>query len=101
MYTELIINEKSTQWMKGNYEYNHLFVRTTMAWIRDAYRANGYIYLERIYGLFGLRWNPYNENQCWILERDGELVFTEEIGGGSIDKFIIRISSSTDEKEES
>ena len=24
------------------------------------------------YELLGLRWDPYDENICWIFERDGE-----------------------------
>ena len=53
-------------------------------YIMDWYRAYGYIYLNKIYELFGLKWNPYNDNTYWIWERDGELeisiIYDEKLG---------------------
>ena len=39
---------------------------------RSVILCKGYIYLNTIYELLGLRWDPYDENICWIFERDGE-----------------------------
>ena len=50
-----------------------MFVKSQLMYVRDLYYAKGYIYLERIYDTLGIKWDPCNENTCWILNRDGEL----------------------------
>lgn len=30
-------------------------------------------FVSIIYEKLGIKWNPYNDNTCWVLERDGEL----------------------------
>jgi hypothetical protein len=72
MHITLTFDKNSSRWER-DYELNKLFIRTQLTFIQDLYETRGYIYLDTIYDLFGLRWNPYEENICWILERDGEL----------------------------
>ena len=56
-----------------NFEFNKVFVKAQCEYIKDLCKYQGYIYLNTIYELLGLKWNPYNENVCWVFERDGEL----------------------------
>lgn len=72
MHITITFDKNSPHWER-DYELNKLFVSTQLMFIRDLYEAKGYIYLDTIYDLFGLKWNPYEENICWVLERDGKL----------------------------
>ena len=93
MHLIITFNELSSLWDR-NAIYNELFVKAQVEYIMDRYRMNGYIYSEDIYRLFGIKWNPYDENKCWIYERDGDLKisFTSRIEGLSI---IIDITNDT------
>lgn len=68
----MIFDEKSPYWER-NFEFNKAFIKSQLMYIRDAYFVRGYVYLEYIYRIFGIKWNPNNENTCWIFNRDGEL----------------------------
>ncbi len=69
----IIYDKRSPYWKMDNFEFNKLFVKSQLNYARNLYRASGYIYLERLYTVLGVEWNPYAENKCWILKRDGEL----------------------------
>lgn len=68
----MIFDEKSPYWER-NFEFSKAFLKSRLMYVRDYYFVKGYIYLERIYGTLGIKWDPCNENTCWILNRDGEL----------------------------
>lgn len=72
MHIGIMFDKSSSSWEK-DFEFNKIFARSQLLYIRDRYRANGYIYLNTIYEKLGIKWNPYNDNACWVLERDGEL----------------------------
>lgn len=72
MHIGIMFDKSSSLWEK-DFEFNKLFAKSQLLYIRDRYRANGYIYLNMIYEKLGIKWNPYNDNTCWVLERDGEL----------------------------
>lgn len=92
MRINLIFDENSSLWEK-DFEYNKLLVKTQLMYIKDCYKATGYIYLNRIYELLKLNWNPYEQNSCWIYERDGELEITITTKDNSPDKIWIDISN--------
>lgn len=48
---------------------NHLFLQITENTINDRIRYNGYIYLNQIFELLGIRWDPNDENPC--IRNDG------------------------------
>lgn len=68
----MIFDEKSPYWDK-NFETNKAFAKFQRMNVRNLYFAKGYVYLECIYSIFGIKWDPCNENTCWILNRDGKL----------------------------
>ena len=68
----VIFDEKSPYWSK-NFEFNKAFLKSQLMYVRDYYFVKGYMYLKHIYDILGIKWNPFNENTCWILNRDGEL----------------------------
>lgn len=68
----MIFDEKSPYWGK-NFEENKSFLMCQLMRFRNLYIAKGYVYLEYIYNALGIKWDPHNENTCWILNRDGEL----------------------------
>ncbi len=72
MQITIRFDKDSSKWVDKNFEFNRLFVKTQHEYIKDLSKHQGYIYLNTIYELLGLRWDPYDENICWIFERDGE-----------------------------
>lgn len=73
MHITIMVDKNSSEWDEKDFEFNKLFVIAQQMYIVNRYRCQGYIYLNVIYELLGLNWNPHNENICWIYERDGEL----------------------------
>ena len=72
MQITIRFDKNSSKWVDENFEFYRLLVNTQHEYIKKLYKHQGYIYLNTIYELLGLRWNPYKENVCWIFERDGE-----------------------------
>ena len=83
MHIKIKFDKSSSEWYK-DFEYNKLFTRSSVSYLMDSYRVYGYIYLNQIYKQLGIKWNPYNDNICWIRERDGELeisiIYDEKLG---------------------
>ncbi len=72
MQITIRFDKNSSKWVDENFEFNRLLVKTQHEYIKDLCKHQGYIYLNTIYELLGLKWNPDNENVCWVFERDGE-----------------------------
>lgn len=72
MHIKIMFDKSSSSWEK-DFEFNRTFTKAQILYIMDYYRANSYIYLNKIYERFGIKWNPYDENICWVFERDGKL----------------------------
>lgn len=72
MHIEIRFDKSSSSWGK-DFEFNKMFAKAQLMYIMDCYKVKGYMYLNAIYETFGIKWNPYNDNACWVLERDGEL----------------------------
>lgn len=87
----IIFDEKSPHWSKDNFEFNKLFTRSQLNYAAELYRAKGYMYMEKVYDLFGIEWNPYMDNKCWILERDGELVWANVCDNKDRTKIVINL----------
>lgn len=73
MQITIRFDKNSSKWLDENFEFNKLFAKTQHEYIKALCKYQGYIYLNTIYELLGLKWNPYDKNICWIFERDGEL----------------------------
>ena len=91
MHTRIVFDENSSSWEKMNFEFNKLYARSQLIFIRDIYKVRGYMYLNTIYEDFGLIWNPYDENTCWIYERDGELELSIQYDEQSCSQIIIEV----------
>ena len=66
MEIRLIFDEKSSMYFNGNNDYNLMWLIRVKAHIEDMLRFRGYMYLNQIYDLYGLRWNLENENPYLI-----------------------------------
>lgn len=59
--TELSFDENSMYWME-DHEYNKIFIDKTEKEINEFIESKGYIYLNQIYELLGIPWDPEKEN---------------------------------------
>ena len=99
MNVEIIFDETSRLY-ENNIDYLKLLLYQQGGYIKDTYKAKGFIYLSNIYEILDMKWNPYNTNDCWILERDGFLDITiKTITKDSPSKFIISISNTNEKSE--
>lgn len=71
MKFKILYNANSNNWHDG--EWAIMFTKSEINYLTELYQVRGYLYLEKIYDAFGIEWNPYEKNVCWIYERDGEL----------------------------
>lgn len=95
MHIGIRFDKSSSSWEK-DFEFNKLFAKTQLIYIMERYRANGYIYLNTIYEIFGLKWNPYNENTCWVRERDKKLELSIIYDDKNQDKITVDICAVPD-----
>ncbi len=98
MHFGFVFDGNSVLWTE-DFEFNKLFARSRLCYLMDLYRINGYLYLNHIYECFGVMWNPYEENTCWISERDGELELSMIYDDNSCEKISIDILSIPNNKD--
>ena len=55
---------QSPAWMNDR-QYKHCFLRAQENYIKDILKERGYIYLNQIYELLDVRWNPDDDNLCF------------------------------------
>lgn len=63
MVNTFIFDEMSPYW-SNNYNFNKSFIEMQTHWIYDFIKANGYVYLNKIYDTFAVNWNPDESNDC-------------------------------------
>jgi hypothetical protein len=70
MNTKITFNSKTSPYATTDKECNLLFIRCYETYCNDILKARGYIYLNTIYELFGVKWNPEWENLCMLYKPD-------------------------------
>ena len=80
-------DRKSSSWTH-NIESNKFFLHYNIMYLKDLLMARGYLYLNTIYEVFGVEWNPDDENVCYRAENRNFNIIWDELGGNS---FLIRI----------
>lgn len=60
---EVRFDKMSSKWERDP-GVNLWFLRITERNINDTIRFRGYIYLNQIYEMLGIRWNPDDKNPC-------------------------------------
>ena len=63
MIKTIMFDEKCFHW-SDNYDLNRAFIESNTNWLYDIFNYKGYIYLDRIYEVFGAKWNPDEPNDC-------------------------------------
>lgn len=66
--------KESALW-STKYEYNIAFLKSMEDHINDLIQYRGYIYLNQIYEMLGVRWDPKNENPCIENHSCGRKIF--------------------------
>lgn len=84
----IIFDESSANWTERP-NWNIGFLKAKRVYLMDLFNRRGYMYLDRIYEEFGIKWNPGMVNSLY-LEKSGPLVIEfEPIEDG---KILIHIS---------
>lgn len=59
----IYFDKKCVYWNIDN-RLNEQFINHQMDYIRDLVKYRGYIYLNQIYEILGVKWEPRYENHC-------------------------------------
>lgn len=89
--------ENSNVW-EHCFKWNELFVQSTLRYLEDLYKAEGYVYLNEIYEKLGVKWNPNNNNVCWTKEQDGQIKFSYIVENMPKEQIIISIKKEINTK---
>ena len=68
--------------------YNELFVKQKVVFIKDLLKFRGYVYLNQVYEMLGVKWNPEEENICYIYDEKTPVEFRFFIDGKRFDLII-------------
>lgn len=69
MSHKIIFNQNTSVNAEGDYEHDYMFLRYIGTHLIDLFKVRGYIYLNQIYEFCGVKWNPNDENKCWISDK--------------------------------
>lgn len=61
---KITFNSKASPYAMTDSEYNQMFIRQQENYFNDVLKVRGYIYLNTIYEMLGLKWNPDWNNPC-------------------------------------
>ena len=64
MVKEIIFDSTSPAW-EDDWLHNQFYLTRVMDMIWEILNYKGYIYLDKIYDLLGVKWNPDDENTCY------------------------------------
>ena len=87
MVKTFIFDEASPYW-SHSYENNRSFIEMQTRWIYDLINVQGYMYLNRIYENFGVRWNTDESNDCIRYNTNNFILSWADLGDN---RFEIRI----------
>jgi hypothetical protein len=68
MKTSFTFNEETSAHAMLDREQNFIFIAIQEDYINDLLKARGYIYLNQIYEMFGVKWRTEWENLCITYE---------------------------------
>lgn len=71
MHLSFTFNSRTSAIADRSDEANLMIVRMTEEHINDLIKYRGYIYLNQIYEMFGVEWNPEWENLCLTRSEPG------------------------------
>ncbi len=56
--------DKMSPYWSHDHEINKMFIEMNTRWLYDFFKLDGYVYLNKIYNIFGAYWNPDEPNDC-------------------------------------
>ena len=73
---EIAFNQHTSFYaVPNNKEHNLMYVRCQEDYVNDLLKHRGYVYMNEIYTLFGIMWDPKRENPCCIYDGNNYIKF--------------------------
>lgn len=76
LMTKISFDKNSPMWTEDA-GYNVQYLLNIEKYINEIIRHRGYIYLNQIYAMLGVEWNPENVNQCIKCDSADRLAFVD------------------------
>lgn len=83
----ITFDKKSRYWSEVP-EVNSYYLMAQDTYLTDLFKNRGYIYLNEVYEILGVVWNPRKNNVCWIRGAD-EFIFTYK--QGESDNWVVEV----------
>ena len=64
----ITFNQNTSAYAASDRTENLMFIKHWVHFLNEVFKTRGYIYVNRIYESFGVKWDPRWENQCYIYE---------------------------------
>lgn len=87
----VLFNPETSVITSLNRDYNLMSLRQANNYINDLLQARGYIYMDRIYDILGLAWNPKETNECFKYEEVKCIELVAHIDSGDEFGFMVTI----------
>lgn len=72
-----IMFDESSFMYSNDKNFDVHFLVAQERYVNDLFKARGYIYLNQIYEMLGIKWNPKHRNKCFIYENGKSIYFDE------------------------
>ncbi len=76
----IYFNDQNVHWC-NDYEANKYFIKANINYLRDFITYKGYIYLNKIYEIFGGVWDPHEPNVALIFNENEPLITYTHLKG--------------------
>lgn len=70
---KITFNSETSPYATKDEKFNHMFIRQQEMYFNEILKVRGYIYMNTIYEMLGIRWNILWDNLCLKYEPDEEL----------------------------
>ena len=79
--TKTIIFDEHCAYCSKDYMFNKSFIDDWIRYIYELIRANGYVYISRIYEIFGAEWDPHEPNVALIYGENEPVISYKHLDG--------------------
>lgn len=71
----MLFNQDTSVYAEKDEIFNHVWLQQQERYLEVLLENRGYVYLNQIYEMLGLAWNPEDENRCYIYAKGDRINF--------------------------
>ena len=80
---KITFNQNTSVYAFDSREFNIKYIAQQELYVNDLLKVRGYVYINQIYELFGVKWDPQRENLCLLYNGNNHIDFNiHSVGNG-------------------